>query len=201
MSISGRGWGTLVDVEPQVWALSNEASRELLAQKFSWSHFVHAWVLWLSVTVTSFAILGKMQIWFGVLEGKWCWSRDECNTQIVSNSFWKFLKRMKKGSSLGGDLHIDCAFPLNAYLSCHLGPDPHYENLVPGAPGGVVLAAECYMLPTPIWPFSSWPGVSGLIPSCLEFDLLWVLAWSPGSWPCSVEKVLSKFNFRDGGFV
>lgn len=97
---------------------------------------------------------------------------------------------------LYGDL-IDCALPLNAHLNSRLGSDTHWENLVPGAPGGVGLAAESYMLPAPIWPFSSWPGASGLIPSCLEFHLFWVHAWSSGSWLCSVEKVLSKFKFQD----
>lgn len=82
-------------------------------------------------------------------------------------------------------------------LNCHLIPDFLYKNLV-GDPGrGVVLVAELCSLPALIWPFSSWPGTSWLIPSCLEFHLFWVLARSSGSWHCSAEAVLAKFSLHD----
>lgn len=101
MNISGGGWGTLVDLELQIWALSNKTSWGLLAWKFSWSHLVHTWILWFPVRVTPFAKLSKMQIWYWVHEDKWCWSRDKRNTHVVFSSFCQFLKRMNKGSSLG----------------------------------------------------------------------------------------------------
>lgn len=106
-----------------------------------------------------------------------------------------FSGEFKKGV-LGSNLHIDCPSLLNAHLDCHLVPDFPYENLVHDAVRGVLLAAELCLLPALIWPFSSWPGTSWLIPSCLEFHLFWVPAWSSGSWQCSLEKVVSKFSFH-----
>lgn len=86
-----------------------------------------------------------------------------------------FSGELKKGVP-GSNLRIDCPSLLHGHLDCHLVPTFPCENSVHAAVRGVLLAAELCLLPALIWPFSSWPGTSWLILSCLEFRLFWVLA-------------------------
>lgn len=206
MNISGGGWGTLVDLELQIWALSNKASWGLLAWKFSWSHLVHTWVLWFPVRVTSFAKLSKMQIWYWVHEDKWCWSRDKHNTLVVFSSFCQFLKRMNKGRSLGWLNRLcpplKCPPQLPSWFwhsPWELGTWHSWRGWV----GSWILYASCshlafLILAWRFWANSIVSGVSSFLGSCLKLWQLTAFSWES---PIQVQVPRCKnlFNTRENG--
>lgn len=93
---------------------------------------------------------------------------------IHSGHFSGELKKKKEFS--GVTSRTDCPSLLSGHLDHHLVPEFPSENVVHSSVRGVLRAAELCLLPALIWPFSSWPGTPWLIPSRLEFHLLWVLA-------------------------
>lgn len=86
-------------------------------------------------------------------------------------TFLAKLDKMQRGDFLTDHISL-----LTAHLDYHLFPDIHCGNLGRDTVRGDLLATELCVLLVLIWPFTSWPGSSWLISSCLGFHLFWVLA-------------------------